>query len=440
MGTLGSAAKRRKTNETPPDQTGERSTNSPRGKAGPQWKPAENHPRWRAGNNPITNIRDVPEGWSPNEPDLYEDDIEGNIARCKDRIQDGVMPQIFEIKLKRYTAMQQAQKAMVASEREELSLEIVRRLDTLKFIEAKLKENDVYEQLPNVQALIKAYRWKHMKWSEEGLCTFWSNGKQISEPEKFDLQKYLQAVRTHEGHKGFWVEGLDGPGLNLMHSCFVQPPLPGLRDWHHMLRFEVRIPGENPDDPADAHRRGHVMEFLEDSGSSAMTLFYDDVEILQELYPQKSRLPALGGYAASTGNGPIHVPSALVQARVVAGKENAPLTRWATITTGMMTAGVASKTPCRVSGVWWRSMLYSGYAPHGDPREGRGNLYVATKRSLLSSAMPAGDHVDVEPPVIVPRDQHGSEILYPNAGRSWPVAWSSVQKKDNPRDLRKRAK
>ena len=66
------------------------------------------------------DVNEVPDGWNPNEPDLddkYENntswslrrlltrvfsDIEGHIERAKERIQDGIMPQVFEGVLEEY--------------------------------------------------------------------------------------------------------------------------------------------------------------------------------------------------------------------------------------------------------------------------------------------------------------------------------------------------
>lgn len=118
------------------------------------------------------------------------------------------MPQIFETKLKRFLTIKMKHDDMLASEREELSEDVARRLWCLKFIAEDLERDDPDGQLANVSAIIKWYRWGGMEWSKDGLCTFWSNGQRISEPKRFNLKDYLKASRENGGEKGFWVEGV----------------------------------------------------------------------------------------------------------------------------------------------------------------------------------------------------------------------------------------
>lgn len=98
---------------------------------------------------------------------------------------------------------------MIASENGGLSLDVVKRLDTLKKIEKHLVENgDPWEELPNVRAIIKAYRSKKLKWSGDGKATYWSRGQKLCEPKVWDYDDIIKVNREHDGSKAFWVEGV----------------------------------------------------------------------------------------------------------------------------------------------------------------------------------------------------------------------------------------
>lgn len=118
------------------------------------------------------------------------------------------MPQLFEIRLSTFKMLRAHRDKMIASEKNGLSLDVVKRLDSLKVIEKDLVANgDTWESLPNVRAIIKAYRSGELKWSRDGKATYWSHGKQICEPKTWDYDDIIQVNREHNGSKGFWVEG-----------------------------------------------------------------------------------------------------------------------------------------------------------------------------------------------------------------------------------------
>jgi hypothetical protein len=88
-----------------------------------------------------------------------------------------------------------------------LSWEVVLRLESLKSIREELTSEDPTEQLPNVDAIIAAYRSGELTW-RPGYVTFWSKGKKLGRVKKFDVDDFLKVNKEHEGHKGFWVEGV----------------------------------------------------------------------------------------------------------------------------------------------------------------------------------------------------------------------------------------
>jgi hypothetical protein len=165
--------------------------------------------RWKHdGDEPITNIEDVPEGWNANEPDLDYDDVDAQIDRCFERLEDGIMPRVFEIRLDSLLAARNARNAMIDSEPTGLSYEIVQRLHALKLIKDHLEtKGDPDVQLPNVRALLKAYRAGELKWSE-GMVTYWSNGLQLNTPTKFNRELHEQMTLENDATKSWWVEGV----------------------------------------------------------------------------------------------------------------------------------------------------------------------------------------------------------------------------------------
>lgn len=89
-----------------------------------------------------------------------------------------------------------------------LSWPVVQRLDTLKGIhEHILSENDQYEVVGNVTNIIAAYRLGQLRWNP-GLGTYQSKGVQLCQPRPFRWDEINLIDAKHQGHKGFWVEGV----------------------------------------------------------------------------------------------------------------------------------------------------------------------------------------------------------------------------------------
>lgn len=84
------------------------------------------------------------------------------------------------------------------------------RINSLKEMrEANLADEELgkFEQIPNIDALLEAYRTKKLQWIP-GLVTHWSKGKQLSQPRRFDWDEFEALNDANEGDKGFWVEGV----------------------------------------------------------------------------------------------------------------------------------------------------------------------------------------------------------------------------------------
>lgn len=107
-----------------------------------------------------------------------------------------------------YQSHKVRKQAVIDSENQSLSWDVVVRLKNLEFIEKQIKKKgDKLEQLINVQALMEAYRSRALT-CKSGHVTYWSNGEQISdgmlEFEWEDVVKYNDLC----GGKSFWVEGV----------------------------------------------------------------------------------------------------------------------------------------------------------------------------------------------------------------------------------------
>lgn len=119
------------------------------------------------------------------------------------------MPQVFKKRLEHYEKQKAYIDNMIASEPAGLSMAVITRLETLKNMKKIYeRDGDRNGQLPNVEALIKAYREGELTWSENGEVTYWSKGKQLSQPREFDFDELTKFNRKYDTGTGFWVEGV----------------------------------------------------------------------------------------------------------------------------------------------------------------------------------------------------------------------------------------
>lgn len=89
-----------------------------------------------------------------------------------------------------------------------LDWETVQRVKELIEIEKYLKKNgDPEEEIPNIVAIIKAYRAKDIAW-KWGKITYWAKGKRLNKkPVEFTWDEFERKSEA-AGGKGFWVEGV----------------------------------------------------------------------------------------------------------------------------------------------------------------------------------------------------------------------------------------
>lgn len=152
--------------------------------------------------------------------------------------------------------------------------------------------------------------------------------------------------------------------------------------FHHFIHFEVKVPGA---------LRSQVFSFYEDTGSSMPTLFQSDIDALNALSPQMAPIrpngpivsKGIGGRAFTQGYG--------LDFRVV-GTHGEPYTDWYRLKTSVHPDTDKQKFGVRLSGEWWRNVLFSASAPNG-----KYNLYVANSKMLLANNIPEVNLSKVRP-------------------------------------------
>lgn len=87
-----------------------------------------------------------------------------------------------------------------------LDWNVIQRIDCLKKMKEEVSNSDEKGQIPNLDAILKAYRTGKLQWT--GLVTYWSKGKQLCEPRPFNWDEFEAINRKFDGHKAFWVEGV----------------------------------------------------------------------------------------------------------------------------------------------------------------------------------------------------------------------------------------
>ncbi|KAJ6014319.1 hypothetical protein N7540_008910 [Penicillium herquei] len=141
-------------------------------------------------------------------------DYESQIARCKERIAEGVLIYVFEEKLKNLEARVKKRDSLMAKWPSH-SHAIAERLEFFDALRNFLvKDGDKNEVISTIEAIAQAYMWKKLDWVP-GYVTYWSYGKQLTGLREFDWDEFLSWNFAYKGSKGFWVEGVP-VSLNLI--------------------------------------------------------------------------------------------------------------------------------------------------------------------------------------------------------------------------------
>ncbi|KAJ5087444.1 hypothetical protein N7456_011060 [Penicillium angulare] len=229
-------------------------------------------PKWNyEGEEPLTDITKLIEmGWDTREPDLDPTDVKGQIQRCKERIEENIMPSFFEERLKRLEAEEYALIESQRSERPDLSKYAVARIASLRETESGLRgKREFRSQLVNVQAILAAYRSKTLDWTP-GLVTYWSEGQQLSQPRPFSWDEFEAINDACNRSESFWLEGSFGLKNGLARPSLTMPGLP-IVDSAIYYNIALRIPGQ---------RWWIELEFMYDTGSADMHIFKADIDLI----------------------------------------------------------------------------------------------------------------------------------------------------------------
>ncbi|KAJ5587713.1 uncharacterized protein N7459_003478 [Penicillium hispanicum] len=334
-------------------------------------------PRWKAPRNkPVTDVSRLPAGWNDMEPDLDPDDLENQIIRCKERIKDGILPYIFEQRLKEFEqAMNRRRyvfqlaiihRKMGECEPQGLSWPVIQRLDCLKIIAKSLQsKGDPREQLPNVQSIMSAYRTRQIDWC--GLVTYWSQGQQLCEPRPFDWDEFEAINLKYKGHKSFWVEGIMDPGPQLQLPNMKIPMGGHGRHFPYFYRVGLRFPG-----CGFWTRR----EYVYDTGSDCMDIYEADVAAI--MGPYVPDVPILGETAIQSSNGQYSVRSIFEIEVTILNEDLNRLSPWFRVQCAVKPGMWDPDKGIRCDGPWLRHALYTGTAPDASK-----NLHFSTSRRSL---------------------------------------------------------
>ncbi|KAJ5735008.1 uncharacterized protein N7483_000133 [Penicillium malachiteum] len=197
----------------------------------PPHKKAKKNPKWEhKGPQPLIDPEQLPEGWTADEPDLDTMDIDGQIARCHERLQANIMPMVFEQRLKEYQSVKDMQ-VYNQNLYPDLTPAVIERILSLRTIYNELNEipshNGVQvngssnmlestdsiaarerkaRQQENIKAVLQAYLSGQLQWME-GYVTYWSKGKQLCQPRLFDWDEFEAVYDKFDGNNSFWTEG-----------------------------------------------------------------------------------------------------------------------------------------------------------------------------------------------------------------------------------------
>ncbi|CAG8927997.1 unnamed protein product [Penicillium salamii] len=273
---------------------------------------------------------------------------------------------------------------MIKSEPRGLSWAVVQRLDCLKKLESGLEvDQDEDENLPNVKAIMEAYRSGKLNWDGTSV-TYWSNGELITGPQKLEM-KDLYALSAKYGPKGFWVEGIDDCSPDHLYVFFsMEPYMEGLAI--HKIMISIRNPTTQS---TNTMATSITFDFLEDTGSSSMRIFSEDKENIERL--SGASLPVIGHALKQTAAGQVQVQNVVLQAMIIQNQQNL-LPYWVDIKAAV-TPGAQGLSGDRLTGVWIHHLLFVLSMPDNTQRK-----HIGTDLNEMMLNLPLPDHKNAVPP------------------------------------------
>ncbi|KAJ6020462.1 hypothetical protein N7540_005966 [Penicillium herquei] len=339
----------------------------------PPHKKAKKNPKWEhKGPKPLIDPEQLPEGWTATEPDLDTFDIDGQIARCHERIQANIMPMVFEQRLKEYQAVKDRQ-IYQQNLYPDLTPGVIERIFSLRKIYSELETIPSHDgvqfngsskmpeftdmvaarerkarQQENIKAVMLGYLSGNLEWME-GYVTYWSKGKQLCQPRLFDWDEFEAIYDRVDGNSSFWTEG---------------------------YKMALRIPG---------YKWWYELEFMHDTGATMMALYRGDIRTLMGPFgpPNDPPLRVAWTTVFYTANGPKTQEIVQVEATILDanGQRLAP---WTRIQACLMDGDHNPGMNARMDGPWLRYMMYFASVPDGNL-----GLYIADTQNNLVNGLPA---------------------------------------------------
>ncbi|KAJ5366739.1 hypothetical protein N7541_000680 [Penicillium brevicompactum] len=235
--------------------------------------------RWRNNNEePITDINDAPKGWNADEQDLDRADVDAQIDRCFERIEDNILPAFFEHRLDYYLGLRAARKAILESEPKDLDPDIVHRLHELSAIQNHLQaDGDPDDQLPNIRALLTAYRGGDLKLSG-GKVSYWSGGVPLNSPTQFSREMHEKMLQEYDTTTSLWVEGILQRGPINLGLVTAYPP----HNEAQAVDIEVKLTTQsNPSESESV--KALTYKVLHDTGADIMAIPLPQFEEIENL-------------------------------------------------------------------------------------------------------------------------------------------------------------
>ncbi|OQE92068.1 hypothetical protein PENNAL_c0008G06562 [Penicillium nalgiovense] len=289
---------------------------------------------WGHRDVPITNPADIPKGWTSCDLDIAEE-----------RIDEGIMPTIWEAKLVTYKKMKQRRIDMINSGPPGISWEVVQRLDSLQMIKKSFGETrDDNGNTPNVIAIMAAYRSGDLVWNDDpGPVTYWAQGKMIAGPKKMEMDEFL-AISREYGYRGVWVEGVDDYKPEPMYLFMCLPPW-GSRYSMHMITVSMRNPSTWA---TNTWEHTMLLTVLEDTGAAAMKVYPSDQRFLEHLSGCPLPLTSTKNMATAAGLAPVR--NVVVQVNIF-HNDQPMLPRWVNVRACVGNDSPNSPSAMRLSGV-----------------------------------------------------------------------------------------
>ncbi|KAJ5728645.1 uncharacterized protein N7483_003153 [Penicillium malachiteum] len=350
--------------------------------------------RWVNKGEIINNAHDVPRGWSSVEADLEPEDYDAQIARCKERIEDRIMPTIFEDRLKEFEKLKITREEKM-KQYSGLEWPVVRRLENLLSLqewyedtmegETEEDKHDKFDQLVNVKALITAYKSKALEVTPD-LVTYWWQGVQRSQPRPMIWEEYFALWRESGSGNSFWVEGLlEDVGMHYIQNYVTV----GINDPLNNMQSKVNLSLSLPD--SDQY---YDFEFLHDTGSRIMVAFeadYANLQLLEGIVtgaaPPRVCHGALMMYTMN-GRSWVHVYTIYVNVRDPHGQ--LMMSEWHPIQIALVPGSRENNQwgHPRIDGPWVHYNFFTGTSPDNTDRI----FFTNTKGELMRILPPRGSN------------------------------------------------